>query len=70
MPITEQLLYKTDKSSQQRCSIKKLLVKIRNIHGKTPVLKFLLNKAAAYKACNFIKRDSNTDVFLWILRNF
>ena len=28
MPITEQLLYETDKSSRRMCSIKKLLGKI------------------------------------------
>ena len=30
----------------------------------------LFNKAAVLRACNFIKNDSNTDVFLLNLRNF
>ena len=29
-----------------------------------------LNKVAVLKACNFVKKDSGTGVFLWILRNF
>ena len=41
-----------------------------NIHRKTPVLESLFNNIAGLQACNFIKRDSNTDAFLWILRNF
>ena len=40
-------------SSHQRCSIKKLFLKLRNIHRKTPlVLQTLL------------KRESNTGIFL------
>ena len=41
--------------------------KCSNIRKKIPVLKPLLNKAAGRKAW---KKDSSTDVFLWILRNF
>ena len=33
---------------------KKLLLKYRNIHRKTPVLESLFNEAAVLKACNFI----------------
>ena len=35
-----------------------------NFTGKTPVLESLFKKGAGLQACNFIKRDSNTDVFL------
>ena len=46
--------------------------KLRNIHRKTPVavLKSLLIKLQAFRPANLLKRDSNTVVFLWILRNF
>ena len=30
----------------------------------------LFNKIAGVQACNFVKKDFNTGVFLWILRNF
>ena len=39
--------------------------KFRNIHRKIIVLKSLFNKIAELQVC-----DSNTGVFLWILRNF
>ena len=42
--------------------------KFHNISRKTSVLKSLFDKIADLN--NFIKRDSNTIVFLWILRNF
>ena len=55
------------RNSHQRYSIKKSCCKkFCNIHGKTPMLESLLSKLAGLKA----KRDSNTVVFLWILRNF
>ena len=38
--------------------------KFRNIHRKTPVLELLLTPAI------LLKRDSNTGISLWILRNF
>ena len=37
-----------------------------NIHGKIPVLESLFHKELQ---SNFIKKDFNTGVFLWILRN-
>ena len=49
---------------QNRCS-----EKFRNIQRKIPVLESLYNKDAGL-GCNFIKRDSNTGVFLLVLRNF
>ena len=67
MPITEQLLYQTEKRSHRSCSIKKAF-RIRkhfcNFHKKTSVLKSLLNKVAGHRPANLLKRDFNTDVFL------
>ena len=39
-------------------------LKFRNIHSKILVLESLYNKAPGLKVCNFIKKDSNTGVFL------
>ena len=51
MPITEQLLYQTDKGSHRRCSIKKAVHKNFGI--------FIEKHLSA-----LLKRDSNTNVFL------
>ena len=32
-------------------------------HKKTPVLKYLLNKVAGHKACNFVKKKTSTPMF-------
>ena len=37
---------------------------------KTPVLESLFNKVACLRSSTLLKRDSNTGVLLWILRNF
>ena len=55
VPIQKQLLADV---FQNRCSWK-----FRNIYKKIFVLESL-------KACNFIKKDSETGVFMWILQNF
>ena len=34
------------------------------------MLESLFNKVASLKTCNFIEKDSNTGVFLWILTKF
>ena len=39
-----------------------------NTDKKTPVLESRSDKVAALKACNFMKKDSNTGVFLRILQ--
>ena len=49
----------TFRSSQQSCSIKKVLIKFRKIYRKTLVSESLFNK-----------KDSDTGVFQLILRNF
>ena len=63
MPITEQLLYQTDKSSHPRCSIKKMLfVKIfafftrTTCETSTQVLGRGWNKVAGRKTSKFIKK--------------
>ena len=38
--------------------------KFRNIHRKTPVFKSLFNEVTGLRTANFLKRDSNTGVFL------
>ena len=38
--------------------------KFRNIYKNAPVLESLYNKVASIQDCNFVKRDSYTDVFL------
>ena len=49
------------RSSHQSCSIgKAVLKKFLNINRKTTVLESLFNRVAGLKACNFIKRDSDT----------
>ena len=45
---------KTFKSSHRRCSVRNDVLKNFNIHRKTPVLEFFLNKVTGLKACNFI----------------
>ena len=60
MPNTEPLLYQTDKSSHLSCSIKEAVLKNFSIFtGKHLCWSFFFN---------FIKRDSNTGVFM--LQNF
>ena len=61
---------KLNRSSHQRCSVKKLFLKNCNIFRKTPVLEHLSNKVTGVQACSISKRDSNPRFFLWILRNF
>ena len=54
------------RSSHQRCSIEKAVLKNFSIFtGKHLCWSFFF-----LKACCFIKRNSNTGVFLWILRIF
>ena len=48
-----------------------IFLKFINIHRKTPVLKPLLCiKLRSFNSATLLKRDSNTGVLLWILRNF
>ena len=47
-----------------RSSHSQVFLKFCNIHRKAPVLESLFNKVEGLRACNFIKKDSNTGVFL------
>ena len=52
---------------RNRCS-----AKLRNFLRKTPVLGSLFNKLAgpkAWRSATLLKRDFNSDIFVWILRN-
>ena len=57
-------------SSHQEVFCKKVFLKIlQNSQGnKCAIVSFLIKLQA--KACNFIKKKTDTGVFLWILRNF
>ena len=53
----------TSRSSHQRCSIKKLFLKISQYCQESPVLGSLFNKVAGLKACNFIEETPTQVVF-------
>ena len=42
------------------------VLKVLNIHMKTPMLKSLFNKVQGWRSATLLKRDSNIGVFLWI----
>ena len=46
----------TERSSHQRCSLKKAALKIFHYSQENSVLASLFNKAAGLQACNFIKK--------------
>ena len=56
------------RSSHRWCSLNEIFLKLRNIHRKTYVLQYLLNKVTGLQVCNFTKKNSNTCVFLRILQ--
>ena len=74
LSIIEQLLYHTDKSSHWRCSIKKAVHNNCNFHRNHLCWSLFWDqvevKLQAIRPATLLKRDSNTDVFLWILQNF
>ena len=41
----------------------------RKFRRKTPLFESLFNKVASFSPATLLNRDSNTDVFLWNLRN-
>ena len=71
MPIIEQLLYETDKSSHPRCSTKKAT---HTNFAKHMFWSLFWDKVKiklqVVRLAIFLKRDSNTDIFLWILQHF
>ena len=70
--ISSWIFFSTDDRSSRSQMLFKIVIpkKFRNIHRKTPVLEVLLNNVSGLQASNFIKRENNTGVFLWILKNF
>ena len=54
-----------DNHIQNRCSKKS-----RKLHGKTPLMESLFNKAAGLRSVILLKRHFSTGVSLWILKNF
>ena len=49
---------------------KKLFLEILQYSQETPVLESFSRKGQLLSPATLIKRDSNTGVFLWLLRNF
>ena len=50
-----------------KCSIKKAVFKVLNIHVKPPMIESLFKKVQGWRAVTLLlNRDSNTGVFLWI----
>ena len=49
---------------------KTVLKNFLNTHTKIPVFKSLFNQVAALQIPNFLKRGSNTGVFLWHCKIF
>ena len=58
------------KSILDRCSMKKLFLKILQYSQENTYVGVFFNKNAGVQSVTLIKRDSNTGVFLWVLRNF
>ena len=59
------------RSSQERCSVKKGVLKnFANFTGKHLCWSLFLIKFQAFNPGTLLKRDSNTGVFLWSFRNF
>ena len=54
------------RSSHRKCSIKKAVVEVLNIHRKTRMLEFLFNKVQGWRTATLLYRDSNTVVFFWM----
>ena len=68
--LTETELDPWDRSTNQRCSMKKAVLKNFAIFtGKSLCLSLYLIKLQAFRSATLLKRDFNTGVFLWILRN-
>ena len=60
-----------DRSSHRRCSVKKrVLNNFAYFTAKHPCWSLFLTKLQAFRPATLLKRDSNTGVFLWNLRNF
>ena len=62
----------TFRSSHRRCSVRNCVLRnFVKFTGKHLRQGLSFNKVAGLtQTCNFIKKDSGTGIFLWILRNF
>ena len=61
----------TFRSSHQRGSVKTSVIKNFAIFtGKRLCWSLFLIKLQAFRSATLIRKDSNTDVFFWILQNF
>ena len=50
------------RSSHRACSVKKVFLKFRKFHRKTPVLESLLITLQVFRPASLLKRYSNTDI--------
>ena len=65
------VLQPATRSSRSQMFFKKAVFKNFAIFtGKHMCWILFVTKFLAFRAATLLKRDSNTDVFLWILRNF
>ena len=68
--LTETELDPWDRSTNQRCCMEKAVLKSFAIFtGKSLCLSLCLIKLQTFRSATLLKRDFNTVVFLWILRN-
>ena len=56
--------------ADRRCFSKYVFLKVSQYTQETPALMCLFNKVVHLRHETLLKRDTNTDVFLWILQNF
>ena len=64
-------VYWDDRSSHQRCSIKKgILRNFTKCTGKHLSQSLSFNKVAGLRSTTLLKKNSGTGIFLWILWNF
>ena len=69
--VTAQWLSSTlFRRSHQRCSVKGVPENFANFTGKHLCQSLFLKKLQAFRSVTLLKRNSNTGVFLWNLRNF
>ena len=54
----------------RRCSVKKVPLKITQNSQESISVRVSFLIRLQVKACNFIKKDADTGIFLWIWRNF
>ena len=60
-----------NRSSHHKCSVRKgVLSNVAKSTGKHLCQSLFFNKKLWRQACNFIKKETGTGVFPWILRNF